>query len=145
MKVRSVLYVEDDENDAFLLQRAFKQAGISQPLVVVTDGNSAVEYLSQSTADENGAEQTLPCLVLLDLNMPAKSGLEVLTWIRTQSPCSNVPVIMFTSSHQDADIDRAYSQHANGFLVKPNKPDQLLMMIKALRDYWLVQNRGPHI
>jgi CheY-like chemotaxis protein len=84
-------------------------------------------------------------LVLLDLNLPGKSGFEVLAWIRTQSPYASLPAIMLTSSHQESDIDRAYARHANGFLVKPNKPDELLTMVKALRDFWLVQNRGPHL
>jgi CheY-like chemotaxis protein len=145
MNAQPILYVEDDENDTFLLRRAFRHAEISQPLVVVPDGNAAVEYLSRAKANENFTEHPVPSLVLLDLNMPGKSGFEVLQWIRTQSQCPNVPVILLTSSHQETDIDRAYSEHANGFIVKPNKPDELLTTVKALRDYWLVQNLGPKL
>src|SRR5436190_10983497 len=128
MSPSPVLYVEDDESDAFLLQRAFKHADIPHPLIICTDGNAAIELLDRR-ADGNNSEHPLPCLVLLDLNMPGKSGFEVLKWVRTQSPCSNIPVLMLTSSHQERDIDRAYSEHANGFLVKPNKPEELLATV----------------
>jgi CheY-like chemotaxis protein len=136
-----ILYAEDEEDDVFLLKRAMRDAGISNPLVVVPDGQSAIDYLSGTEPYADRAKHPLPCLALLDLNMPAKSGLEVLKWIRAQPSVCVLPVIMLSSSSQDVDIHRAYIQGANGYLTKPSSPDKLLEMVKALKDYWLVQNR----
>jgi DNA-binding response OmpR family regulator len=79
--------------------------------------------------------------LLLDLNLPKKSGLEVLKWIRNEPLVSTLPVIVLTSSLQDADIHRAYVQGANAYLVKPAKPDELVAMAKTIKDFWLSQNR----
>lgn len=136
-----ILYAEDDENDAFLLQHAFAKAGITSPLVVVNSGKAVIDYLSSHGA--NGHPSTpVPTLVLLDLNMPGTSGLEVLKWIRSTPVVSTLVVVMLTSSNQEADIHRAYLQGANGYLVKPSKVDELVIMARAIKDFWLVQNRA---
>ena len=140
---KPVLYAEDDENDVFLMERAFKQAGIGNPLHIVTNGTLAIDYLAGSGLYANREEHPMPCLVLLDLNMPGKSGLDVLKWIRTQPRISTLPIVVITSSNQDSDIHRAYLLGANGYLIKPGKPDELLVMVKGIRDYWLAQNRSP--
>jgi CheY-like chemotaxis protein len=140
MNTRPILYLEDDDNDAFLFQRALKQAEIPNPLVIATDGDAALAYLSATLG--NPAKNPTPSLVLLDLNMAGKSGFDVLNWIR-RDPCFiSVPVIVLTSSHHEGDILRAYTEHANGYLVKPNKPGELVAMVKALRDFWLIHNRA---
>ncbi len=135
-----ILYAEDDENDAFLFKRAFKEAGIRNPLLIVPDGNTAIDYLAGKGAYTNRAKYPLPCLILIDLKMPGKSGLEVLKWIRTRPSVSIVPVLMLTSSNQDGDVHRSYLQGANGYLVKPNKEDDVLVMAKAIKAYWLNLN-----
>lgn len=139
--MKPVLYAEDEVNDVFFLQRAFRDAGIQNPLVVVPNGQVALDYLSGTGIYANRTEHPFPCLALLDLRMPVKSGLEVLKWIRTQPAICALPVIMLTASPDECDIHRAYLQGANGFLNKPNQPSDLLTMVKAVRDYWLVQNR----
>jgi CheY-like chemotaxis protein len=121
-----VLYAEDEEDDVFFLQRAFCEAGIANPLVVVSDGDAAMEYLSGTGRYENRAEYPFPCLVLLDLNLPARSGLDVLKWIRGQPAMCGLPVLVLTSSTQEADIQQAYLYGANAYLVKPGKPAELL-------------------
>ncbi len=142
MTINPILYAEDEEDDVFFVQRAFKDAGILNPLVVVPDGSLAVDYLSGTGPYLNRAEHRLPCLVLLDLNLPNQSGLEILKWIRKNPAICGLPVVMLTSSAQEADIHRAYIQGANGFLVKPGTPAELLTMIKAIKDYWLIHNRA---
>jgi CheY-like chemotaxis protein len=142
MTKKPVLYAEDEENDALFVQRAFSETSILSPLVVVPDGAVALDYLAGTGAYSDRLAHPLPCLVLLDLNLPRKSGLEVLKWIRAQPTISTLPVIILTSSGQEADIHRAYLHGANGFLVKPGKPDALLVMVKAIKDYWLIQNRA---
>ena len=109
-----ILYAEDDENDAFLANHAFEKAGILNPLVVVSDGKAAIEYLAGTAQYANRTEYPLPCLVLLDLKMPGVSGLEVLKWIRSQRSVCTLPVLMLTSSNQDGDVHRAYILGANG-------------------------------
>jgi CheY-like chemotaxis protein len=136
-----ILYAEDEENDAYFLRRAFDRAGVEHPLVVVRDGQEAIEYCTGSGRFADRAEHPLPCLVLLDLNMPRKSGMEVLEWIRRQPAVSTMPAIILTSSLQDDDIHRAYSNGANAYLVKPNKADELTDMVKSIKEFWLLQNR----
>jgi CheY-like chemotaxis protein len=138
-----VLYAEDDENDSFLIQRAFKQEEVRHPLVIVPDGQAAVDYLTGAGEYANRTQHPVPCLILLDLKMPGKSGLEVLEWIRQHPDIPLVPVVMLTSSDQESDIHRAYLLGANGYLVKPNKPEEILAMTKAIKDFWLTVNRSP--
>ncbi len=142
MTLNPILYAEDEQDDVFFVQRAFKETGILNDLVSVPDGDLAVDYLAGAGAYSNRAKHPLPCLALLDINMPKKSGLEVLKWVRAQPAICALPVIMLTSSSEEADIHRAYIQGANGFLVKPAKPDELLAMVRAIKDYWLIQNRA---
>ncbi len=142
MQLKPILYAEDEEDDAFFMQRAFQQADIPNRLIIVPDGQSAIDYLSGTGHEAEGKERVLPCLVLLDLNLPIKSGLEVLKWIRTCPSVSAVPVICVTSSTQDSDIHRAYIMGANSYLVKTAKSDKLLVMVKAIKDYWLNQDRA---
>lgn len=138
-----ILYAEDDENDAFFMERAFKQAGIQHRLQIVTDGKRAIEYLSGTGAYRNREEYPLPCLILLDLSMPGQSGHVVLKWVRTQPATCTLPVIVLTSSNQESDIHRAYILGANGYLIKPGKPEELQTMVKGIKGYWLTQNRLP--
>src|SRR5687767_1643118 len=95
-----ILYAEDDENDAFFMERAFHRLKLPYPLHIVKDGKLAVAYLSGEPPYSNREEHPLPCLIFLDLNMPGKRGLDVLRWIREQRQFSDLPVIVFTSSNQ---------------------------------------------
>lgn len=138
-----ILYAEDDENDVFLVRRAFKQAAVERPLQVVIDGQSAIEYLSGASQFADRERFPLPGLFLLDLNLPRKSGLDVLQWIRSTPELRSLPVIMFTSSSQERDIHRSYDLGANSYLVKAGKPDELRALVVALSDYWLKWNQSP--
>ena len=141
MNLRPVLYAEDEEDDVFLMKRAFTRTGIANPLAIVRDGQEAIDYFTGVGHYANRAEHPLPSLMLLDLNLPLKSGLEVLKWVRSEPAVCTVPVIVLTSSLQDADIHRAYLQGANAYLVKPSRPEELIAMIQNIRDFWLVQNK----
>ena len=145
MNTRPILYAEDEENDAFFMKRAFDRVGITQPLVVVKNGQEVIDYCSGTGGFSNRETFPLPALLLLDLNMPQKSGLDALKWIRTQPTTSTLPVIVVTSSIQDADIHRAYLQGANAYLVKPSRPDDLVTMVKAIKDFWLAHNRAAEV
>lgn len=133
-----VLYAEDEENDVFLLERAFARAGVAHPLQVVKDGAVALRYLAGTGEFSDRARFPLPCLALLDLNLPRQSGLEVLQWVRATPALRALPVILLTSSNQARDIQSAYTLGANGYLVKPASADKLVELVSALRDTCLV-------
>jgi DNA-binding response OmpR family regulator len=141
MLLGPILYAEDEENDVFFLRRALRQAQINLPLVVVSDGQKAMDYCLGVGEFADRARHPLPGLMLLDLNMPRKSGLEVLIWVRQESPVCTVPVIIFTSSLQEADIDRAYMHGANAYLVKPANPDEMVVTVKGINEFWFNLNR----
>jgi len=139
MNTRPVLYGEDDENDVFLVQRAFKNAGIENPLKVARTTDEAIEYMRSAGRGQN----PIPSLILLDLNLPRTSGFEVLKWIRQQPRLGKAPVLIFTSSAREEDVEKGYELGANAYLVKPSDPEKLFEMVRVLKDFWLVQNRGP--
>lgn len=135
-----LLHVEDDPNDILLLQRAFKKANLAINIQAVNDGDKAVGYLSGADAFADREKFPLPALILLDLKMPRKSGLEVLAWIRGQEKLRRLLVVVFTSSKHDEDINRAYDLGANSYLVKPVGFDMLVEMAQLLHRYWLNTN-----
>ena len=140
MNTRPVLYAEDQETDVFFLQRAFKQVEVSNPIRSVSNGQQAIDYLS-STISSAGAEQfPMPRLLLLDVKMPLKSGLEVLEWKRNQPALSTLPAVIFTSSAQERDIRAAYEFGANAYLVKPYSLAEMVAMAKVIKEFWLTMN-----
>ena len=139
--VRNVLLVEDDENDVFFFKRAMKLAGWTDPVQVVQDGQQAIEYLKGTGNFASREEFPIPALVLLDLKMPFLSGLEVLKWIRTESDFKQLPVVMFTSSKEEIDLEQAYQLGANAYVVKPAGSDELLEVVKAIWAFWMKHNQ----
>jgi CheY-like chemotaxis protein len=139
----NVLLVEDNSTDALMVRRAFRKANLTAPLEVVGDGDQAVDYLAGQGAYADRARFPLPVLVLLDLKLPRRSGLEVLDWLRHQPGLRRMPVVVLTSSRESTDVGRAYDLGANSYLVKPMDFDPLLEMIQALGLYWLVHNQPP--
>ena len=140
MPLRPVLYAEDEENDAFLMQRAFAKAGVTNPLQIVVDGAAAIRYLSGTDEFADRKRHPLPCLLVLDLNLPQQSGLEVLQWVREQPDLNELPVVILTSSSQDRDLGSAYALGANGYLVKPPSSERLIELVTGLRDVCLLPN-----
>ena len=140
-----ILYAEDDENDVFLMQHAFRKAGIENRLEIVGDGQAAIDYLEGVNEFADRHRFPFPKLLLLDLKLPLLSGLDVLKWIRASPKCCTLPVIMLTSSNQDSDIHRAYILGVNSYLVKPGKPEELLAMVNTIRDFWLNINRASRL
>lgn len=128
-----VLYAEDDDNDAFLMRRAFKKVGVPNSLHIVDDGKMAISYLAGEGVYADRASYPLPALLLLDLKMPRMTGLEVLAWVRERSEFQSLTVIMFTSSTQDRDVKSAFALKANAYLVKPPDPARLLRIVADLQ------------
>lgn len=138
-----ILIVEDDPDDVALLERAFERARFVNPLMVVTDGDAAVAYLSGQGEYSDRNRYPFPELVLLDLKLPRRSGHEVLEWIRRDRGISSLPVVVLTASRENADLTRAYELGANSYLVKPATFQQLREMVEALDVYWMVLNVRP--
>lgn len=139
----TILMVEDDPNDILLTQRAFMQASLVNPLRIVRDGDEAVAYLGGRGIYADRSRYPLPSLILLDLKLPKRSGLEVLEFLRGQPALKQTPVIVLTSSQESSDIQRAYALGANSYLLKPVGFDGLLDMVKAIGMYWVLLNQGP--
>ena len=140
---RSFLVAEDDENDVFFLQRAFQQAKIENPLLVVRDGQEAIDYLSGDGKFSDRNLYPLPHLIILDLKMPRKTGLDVLRWLQEQPELRCLPVLVLSSSAQRTDIERAYELGANGFVVKPASLEKRVELAKLIGTFWLDFNVGP--
>jgi len=140
MTTKAILQVEDDENDVFLLRRVFEQAGITSPLHVVTDGEMAIDYLSGAGKFVDRQKYPLPCLVLTDLRLPKKSGLELLRWIRHEPRLKRLVVVLFSSSALPQDVDLAYELGANAYIQKSSDPQQLREIAQLLKGWWLGYN-----
>ncbi len=141
MGIRTILVAEDDENDVFLLQRAFIKAGSQAELQFVPNGEEALAYLKGEGVYGDRRKFPFPALLMLDLKMPRKSGLEVLEAIRGDPDLKKLTVVIFTSSNQERDIDRALDLGANSYLVKPSRPETLAALLHRVEDYWLTLNR----
>ena len=132
-----ILYVEDEEHDVFFLKRALDAVGVKHRLEVAHDGDAAIEYLSGVGDFSDRVRYPLPCLLILDLKMPHRTELEVLEWLRQESPLSHLAVIMFSSSAHQQDIERAYELGANSFVVKPSGVKEREQFARGIKEYWL--------
>jgi len=135
----ALLYVEDEENDVLFMRRAFTRAGLEPDLRTACDGDKAVAYLEITSDDGN---DPTPDLVLLDLNLPARSGFEVLQWIRDQPRLAALPVVVISSSGRPEDRERARQLGADDYLVKPASPLRLVDTVQALWARWLDPRRN---
>jgi CheY-like chemotaxis protein len=139
VKPALILYAEDEATDVFFFERAFGKAGLPYTLRVVRDGQQAMDYLAGAGVFADRERHPLPCLALLDINMPRKSGFDVLEWVRRQSHLRFLPVLMLTSSSHPADMEKARALTADDYLLKPSDPRQLVPLITALHARWLSQ------
>lgn len=137
------LLVDDDPNDATLMRRAFVRARILNPLVIVSSGEEAIDYLSGVGRYSNRAEYPLPALVLLDLRMPGMDGFEVLQWIRAKPGVSSLRVVILSGSDGERDVNRAYQLGANSYLVKPTHFDRFVEISQAVGGHWLWMSQAP--
>ena len=129
-----VLLVEDNLGDVVLIREVFKSSKRPIHITRVKDGEEALDYLGQKG---RFAKAERPDLVLLDLNVPKKSGLEVLEPVKTNDRLRAIPVIVLTNSKLDSDIREAYERRANFYIVKPADLDELFLALRYVEDIWL--------
>jgi CheY-like chemotaxis protein len=140
---KSVLLVEDEDDDIFFVQKAFEKAGIKDRLYVAMDGQQAIDYLSGQGQYSDRAAFPLPSLVILDLKLPKVWGMDVLKWIRSNPALRALPVVVFTGSDDALDAQRAFRLGANSYFQKPPDLERLYDLVPNLCDFWLKWNRLP--
>jgi len=129
-----ILLVEDSEADAEMTTRALRKGRVVNTLHVARDGQEAIDFLAAATE--------LPKVVLLDLKLPKKSGIEVLQWIRSQARSKVLPVVMLTSSREEPDIAKCYALGVNSYIVKPVEFDGFAKAVIDIGLYWMLLNQS---
>lgn len=129
-----ILIVEDDPNDVLFMRRAFQKAGVRQAIRVARDGQEAINYLSGTGPFADRRQYPLPCLVILDVKLPKKNGLEVLDWLRHREELRDMPVVMVTSSDENGDKDHAVRAGIEAYRVKPVSFQELVRLAGDIRE-----------
>lgn len=138
--MKSVLLVEDNDDDAWMTKLACQRTGIPHSLHIVTDGEAAINYLSGVGPYADRATHPLPDLVFLDIKLPKRNGHEVLEWLRGQRAFEKLPVVMLTSSAEPKDVSRAYSLGVTSYLRKMSEPVEFGQAVRVILKYWLELN-----
>lgn len=137
---RSILLVEDNPADLDLTLRAFRRRHLLNPLLIARDGQEALDFIPRWSAGE-----ALPLVVLLDLKLPKVHGLEVLRAFKENPLTRSVPVVVLTTSDEDADIESAYSLGANSYIIKPVDFDKFTQVASQIELYWCVLNKPARV
>jgi len=133
-----VLLAEDEEDDVFLMKRAFSAVALSNPLVAVPDGQEAIWYLAGEGNYADRSRHPEPCLLLLDLKMPKVNGFEVLEWLQHHPRLrENLPVVVLSSSEQEVDVRRAFELGAHDYYVKASSFERLRELVEKIKQRWL--------
>ena len=135
--VHAILLVEDNPADIKITQRALRESAVPVELLVVRDGQEAVEYLLRQGEHAGSAAWRSPDLILLDLNLPRMTGREVLERIRTTPALKSVPVVVLTTSKRQEDIQEMYAAGANTYIEKPQDFARFVEVLKTIQTYWL--------
>ncbi len=138
--MKTVLVVEDSEDDLFLMRMACKRTGIPHKLAFATDGDAAVQYLSGTGPYTDRVLNPVPDLVFLDIKLPKRDGHQVLGWIREQPAYKNLPVVMLTASARSTDVNRAYELGVTSYLRKTANQAEFGQAVRVILKYWLELN-----
>lgn len=133
-KAVEILLVEDNPGDIKLIREAFKEFKVSNNLHVVNDGIEALAFLRREGAYAGAKEIDL---IILDLSLPKKHGLEVLAEVKNDVSFKHIPIVILTSSSRESDVLKSYNLHANCYIVKPIKLDNFFKAIRSIDDFWL--------
>ena len=135
-----ILLVEDNPGDARLTKEVFLDCKIANSLEIVEDGEEAIKFLYKQG---NYSNAKTPDLILLDLNLPKKSGQEVLEEIKSDSNLKQIPVVILTTSEAEKDILKSYNLNANSYINKPVDFDQFIDVVKVIEAFWLTIVKLP--
>ncbi|MEM7351441.1 MAG: response regulator [Acidobacteriota bacterium] len=138
-----ILLVEDNQDHAELVMRSLEDHPMPNTVHHLSDGEAALDYLFRRGSFADEGQSPRPHIILLDLRLPKIDGLDVLKELRTAKELDEIPVIILSTSSADADVGKAYSNHANSYLVKPNDFQTFDDLMKALGFYWLGWNHFP--
>jgi two-component system response regulator len=133
----AILLVEDNPADVKITQRALRESGLAVELIVVRDGQEAVDYLLRQGPYAANADWRNPDLILLDLNLPGMSGHQVLQRVRSTPGLQAVPVVVLTTSRRQEDIQQMYATGANTYIEKPHDFGRFVHVLEAIHHYWL--------
>jgi CheY-like chemotaxis protein len=133
----TILVADDDPDDRLLIRKAFEAAGLRANLRFVRDGEELMDYLKRRGRYADPKASPQPALLLLDLSMPKKGGLEALREIKTDSALRQIRDVVLSTSQQEEDVARAYDSSAASFIAKPPKFADLVEVVRALGKYWL--------
>lgn len=139
----TILLVEDNLAHAELVRRSFEEHQVINEIYHVSDGEAAIDYLFRQGTYADPERSPRPHIILLDLRLPKIDGLEVLTQIKSDDTLRAIPVIILTTSSAEQDINRAYSEHVNSYLVKPVNFGSFTQLMKEIGYYWLGWNCHP--
>jgi CheY-like chemotaxis protein len=142
VKPIEILMVEDNEGDARLALEAMKDSKIKNSMHHVRDGDEAMAFLRK---EGKYIDAPHPDLVLLDLNLPRKSGQEVLAEMKADADLKRIPVVILTVSSDEADVLKTYNAHANCFVTKPLDLAQFIKVVRAIEDFWLTIVKLPDV
>ena len=140
---RPILVVEDDPVDREMIELAFKRADIENPVVTVSDGREALDYLEAGGRFSGRREQDMPAVIVLDLDMPLMGGHELLSLIKANPHFALIPIVVLTTSQFDQDLIQSYALGANSCITKPGDFEQLVEIARAVVGYWCRINRVP--
>ncbi len=132
-----ILVAEDDPTDAYFFERAFRRAGLPVALHFVRDGQEVLDYLEGVGAFADRTRYPMPQLILLDLRMPRLDGFDVLEWVRRQPHLNGLVIVIFSSSSEPRDMNRAYGLGANSYMVKPHSMEELMALVGRFKKHWL--------
>ena len=140
-----ILLVEDSNNDAQLMMRAFRRPGVENRVRLAHDGEEAMAYLAGLGKYADREKNPLPAVILLDLNLPKFNGYQLMLWLRTQPEIKRIPVVVLTESHDPAAINRAYDAGASSYLVKPDTSADFCAVADLVQSYWITLNEKPRL
>ena len=142
-QTRPILLVEDDPADREMLELAFKRAAVENPVVAVSDGQAALDYLNAEGRFRERRPQGLPMVIVLDLDMPLMDGHEFLSVIKTKPDLALIPIVILTTSQFDRDLIQSYALGANSCITKPGDFEHLVEITRAIGHYWCWINQVP--
>jgi hypothetical protein len=143
MTAKTILLVEDNSQDEMLTLRALRKINLANHVDVVRDGQQALDYLFREGEFAGRSGPALPTAVLLDINLPRISGLEVLERLRADSRTRMLPIVILTSSDEERDRLEGYMNGANSFVRKPLDSTEFIETVSRLGVYWLAVNEPP--